>query len=124
MGVAAIMGIVVEYDGNELWSPSLRVGNLFVDQIRSLESIVGEKSGIEFSMADTLEVDGPVFNEFIKRALDMLDTTNNGPLFVMSSGCLQVAIALDARITGQWPAVSAKLERLVTNARTVMDSIG
>ncbi len=75
-------------------------------------------------MADTLEVDGPVFNEFIKRALDMLDTTNNGPLFVMSSGCLQVAIALDARITGQWPAVSAKLERLVTNARTVMDSIG
>jgi hypothetical protein len=117
------MGVIVECGGLEVWAPSGRVGRLFAEQIRALEPVVGQPSGVEFSAADTLEIEAPTFDGFVRVALQTLETTNNGPLFAMAAGCVEVAVALNARITGQWPDVSDRLRPLVTHAQTVLQAI-
>ena len=114
------MGMIVECNGRQLWSPSLRVGRLFVDQIEALERIIDQQSGVGCPLADTVEIDAPTFEAFIQRALQTLDGTTNGPLLAMAAGCLEVAIALNASITGRWPEVNERLRPLVARARTVM----
>jgi hypothetical protein len=117
------MGIVVRCEGQEIWSPSLRVGNLFFDEIKALECALDQKSGIESFLADTLDIDAPVLGAFIESALRTLDMTNNGPLLALFSGCLQVAIALNVRITKRWPVVSDRLRSLIGQAETVMNPL-
>jgi len=123
MGVKIQMGIIVECNGQELWSPSLRVGNLFFAQIQAVEQALDIKSGVNTFIADTLEIDSPTFNLFVNAALHKLETTNNGPLFAMTAGCLEIAIAINAQITGEWPEVSERLKPLILKAKTVMNAI-
>lgn len=117
------MGVIVECTGQEVWAPSGRVGRLFAEQIKALEPVVGQPSGVEASAADTLEIDAPAFDGFVRAALQTLETTNNGPLFAMTAGCVEVAVALNARITGRWPDVSDRLRPLVIHAQTVLRAI-
>jgi hypothetical protein len=117
------MGMIVECNGQELWFPSLRVGNLFFAQIQSLEQALDIKSGVDTFIDDILEIDLQTFNLFVKAALHKLETNNNGPLFAMTAGCLEIAIAINAQITGEWPEVSEKLKPLVLKAKTVMNAI-
>lgn len=117
------MGIIVESNGKEVWSPSLRVGNLFFDQVKAMERVLDQKSGVEWSLDDTLEVDPTAFDTFINNALLTLEATNNAALFAMSRGFLEIAIALNAKLQGEWPQVSAKLLPLVENAKRVISSL-
>jgi hypothetical protein len=116
------MGVIVECRGREVWAPSGRVGRLFAEQIKSLESVVGQPSGVESSAADTLEIDASIFEGFVRAALQTLETTNNGSLFAMAAGTVEVAVALNARITGQWPDVSDRLRPLVIHAQAVLQA--
>jgi hypothetical protein len=117
------MGMIVECNDQEIWSPSLRVGALFLEEIRAVERLVDQKSGVETPLADMLEIDAATFDAFVDRVLQAMEATNNGPLFAMVAGCLKVAIALRARITGRWPEVSPRLQPLVADARTVMHAL-
>jgi len=115
------MSVIVECNGKEIWSPSLRVGNLFFEQIRALENTLELESGVDSPLADTYEIDAVTFDTFIKQNLQILETTNNGSLFTLMTGCLEIAIALNAKITGQWPSVSERLNPLVVRAKTAMN---
>lgn len=117
------MSTIVECNGQELWSPSLRIGNLFFDQIKALEQVLDINSGVDSFIADTLEIEAPTFDAFINAALHTLATTNNSLLFAMTTGCLEVAIAINAQITGQWTEVSERLQYLLLKAKTVMSAI-
>ncbi|ELR97132.1 DUF6086 family protein [Gloeocapsa sp. PCC 73106] len=117
------MSVLIECNGKELWSPSLRVGNLFFDQLKALEKVLGLESGVYASLADTYKIDAVIFNTFVKKILQTLETTNNGPLYVLMAGCLEIAIALNAKITGEWPLVSERLNPLVLKAKTAMNAI-
>ncbi len=117
------MSIIVECNGQEIWSPSLRVGNLFFEQIKALEHFLDISSGVDSVLADTLEIDATTFEIFIHKALQTLETANNGPLFALTSGCLEIAIALNAIITGEWPSVSERLKPLLKSSQTVMNAI-
>jgi hypothetical protein len=114
------MGISVECQGKEIWSPSLRVGNLFFAQIQALEKVIGKKSGVEFFLADCLDIEAKVFDDFIQACLVYLENTNNTALFAMSSGCLEIAIALNMQITGKLPVASPRLSVLLERAAKVM----
>ena len=116
------MGMIVECNGQQLWSPSLQVGRLFADQMKAIERLVDQQSGVDGALADTMEIDAPAFEAFIQRALQTLEGANNGPLLAMAAGCLEVAIALNVKITGRWPDVSERLKPLVTHAQTVMQA--
>ena len=117
------MGMQVYCNNRELWAPSLQVGTLFLSQIRALEPVIGLESGIESPLADMLEIDASTFGTFIQRLLHLLDTTNNGPLFALAAGCTEVALALHADITGQWPVVSDRLKPLLPKAQMVMKAL-
>ena len=117
------MSMVFESNGQEIWSPSLRVGNLFLKQVEALEQLLDMKSGMESFLADTVEIDAALFNSFVIKALETLETTNNPPLFALLEGCIKIAIALNEKITGQVPDVSEKLYSLVVKAKTVMSKI-
>jgi Family of unknown function (DUF6086) len=93
------------------------------NQIRALEPLVGLESGIESPLADLLEIDAVTFRTFMQRLLHVLDTTNNGPLFALAAGCTEVALALHADITGQWPVVSDRLKPLLPKAQMVMKAL-
>jgi hypothetical protein len=114
------MGVWVGYNDRMIWSPSLKTGHLFAAEIKALEQTVGQRSGISTTMSDTLEIDPPAFAAFIQAVLGLLEETNSGPLLAMTAGCLEVAIALNVKITGHWPEVSESLQPLVRRARTVM----
>jgi hypothetical protein len=120
MGVRSDMGIFVECQGKEIWSPSLRVGNLFFEQIKALEKVIEKKSGVESFLADTLDIDAEIFNDFIQSCIVYLEKTNNTALFAMFSGCIEVAIALNFEITGKMPIVSKRLSILLERASKVM----
>ena len=122
MGVTA-MGMIFECDGQEIWSTSLGVGNLFLAQIRAIESLLGTKSGVDSFLADTVEIDASLFNSFIGNAMQTLESTNNAPLFALMAGCLEIAIALNTKITDQLPDTSEKLMPLLTKAKSVMYTI-
>jgi hypothetical protein len=117
------MGVWVGYNDQMIWSPSLKTGQLFSAEIQALEQVVGQRSGITTTMSDTLEIDPPVLTTFIQAALHLLEESNSGPLLAMTAGCLEVAIALNAKITGQWPSVAESLQPLVRRARTVMGAL-
>jgi hypothetical protein len=118
-----MMGMIIESNGKEVWSPSLRVGNLFFDQVRAMERVLDQKSGVDSYLDDTLEIDPITYNAFIESALRTLENTNNAALIVMSMGLLEVAIALNAKIHGEWPHVSVKLLPLVANAKNLIASL-
>jgi hypothetical protein len=117
------MGMQVSCGNRELWAPSLQVGTLFFNQIKTLEPIVGLESGVENPLADMLEIDALAFGTFVQRLLHLLDTTNNGPLFALAAGCTEVVLALQAEIAGQWPVVPDRLEPLLRKAEVVMKAI-
>jgi hypothetical protein len=117
------MGVWVGYHDRMIWSPSLKTGHLFSAEIKALEQTVGQPSGVTTTMSDTLEIDPPAFAAFIQAVLRLLEETDSGPLLAMAAGCLEVAIALNAKITGQWPEVSEPLQPLVGRAQSVMAAL-
>jgi hypothetical protein len=69
---------------------------LFFNQIKALEQVFNINNGVDSFIADTLQVYAPTFDAFIRAALDTLETINNSPLFAMTAGCLELAIAINA----------------------------
>jgi Family of unknown function (DUF6086) len=114
------MGVTISCNGRDVWAPSLKVGYLFFDQVQALEKVVGVKSGIDSFVADEFQIDDAVLGKFILKVLEMLENTNNGALFALSGGCIQICLALLAQISGEWPAVPKKLEPLLLGARSVL----
>jgi hypothetical protein len=98
----------------------LQVGSLFLCETEAIERIVGTKSGVTSPLADEMEIDAKQLETFIQATLRMLAKTNNGPLVALIEGCLAIAIALNAEITGSWPDVPERLRFVVDRARTVM----
>jgi len=116
------MGLIVSSDNRDVWEPSLAVGYLFVDQIHSLERLVGLESGVSPVVSDEVTIDPARFQSFIKGCLRILETSNNGPLVAMTAGPLLIAIALCHAITGKWPPVPEHLRNLVDDADKVIGS--
>lgn len=85
------MGFVVTCNEREVWKPSLVVGNLFFEQIQSLERIVGQTSGIISPYDDELEVNEDEFRSFIQKCSQFSAESNNPQLKALMSGCLEVS---------------------------------
>ncbi len=114
------MGILIERNDEEVWSPSMGAGTLFIDQVAALEKWLGQESGIVGTLPDTFKIDAPKVTTFIRHALQELDKTNDGPLFALASGCNEIMIALNARMTGNWPQAGEQTQPIVERARSVL----
>jgi len=117
---STVMGISVYCGTREVWAPSQAVGILYWEQVQALERAFRVKSGVESPVGDEIQIDAEVFGEFLKTVLGALQETNNGPLLALSAGCIEVSLALNAYITGDWPTVPEGLEFLLAEAKNVM----
>ncbi len=88
------MGYVITCDEKEVWKPSLVVGNLFYEQVQSLEKIVGQPSGIISPYDDELEVSKDEFKSFLLACVKFSSESNNVQLKALMSGCLEVSLYL------------------------------
>ena len=113
------MGFIVTCDEKEVWSPSLTVGNIFYEQISSLEKIIEKESGVTYPFDDELEIDKEKFEIFINESAKFLNQSENAPLIAMLSGCLEVAVYLYFLITDVWLETPTKLNFLSDKARAM-----
>jgi hypothetical protein len=116
------MSISFEWNEQEIWSPSLRVGQLFLKQVILLEQLVDHVSGFDAHVNDVVEINEHDLAVFVDKVLHMLEMTNNGTFLALVSGCFQVILALNARIKGQWPSVPPRLEPLIASAKTILQA--
>lgn len=117
------MGYIVTCENEEVWSPSLTVGNLYFEQINSLEKIVGSSSGVTNPFDDELEIDKQKFESFIKSSLQFLQESNNSALIAMLSGSLEVCLYVYFLITGSWLEVPFELRFLNEKAKSMANTI-
>jgi len=61
---------IFEASGEDVWSPALLVGKLYVDTAHLVEEFCGGPSGLTAMAADYYEVDPVALGEFIGRAID------------------------------------------------------
>ena len=114
------MGIFVECNGLTIWEPSLRVGRLFIAQLRAIESVFAIPSGFSEIEADEVEIDPVQLQKFVAHIINALEQTNNKFLLTMVDGCFKIVIALNAKITGEWFPVSDKLAPIVVDAKALL----
>lgn len=51
------MSLIFEHQGKTAWNPSSRAGNLFLAQVRAIESVLGISSGFSPPLNDEVQVD-------------------------------------------------------------------
>src|SRR5947209_7209931 len=118
------MGVFMTVEGRELWAPSRETAGLFVEQVRSLERLTGLHSGVGPTVSDEVEIDASQFRDFVEASIRWLAATSSGPLFTMSTGCVQVALALYIRLFGAYPPLPTAVEGVMRKAGNVLDVRG
>jgi len=80
--------------GNQtIWSPSKNIGQYFLSNVKELELIVDEPSGLIEVMSDTVDIDVAKLCHFVA-ALSSPSKMKNETLRLLSEGCLIVLFAM------------------------------
>jgi hypothetical protein len=64
------LSYVFEIGSDTVWSPALRVGEIYVGFVRVLEEVTGTSGGIEAISSDMVRIDGLRFRAFVDELLD------------------------------------------------------
>jgi len=67
------MGIIVQFAGQSIWEPSLRVGFCFVAQVRSIEQLLDVRSGVSPIISDEVDINLAEFENFVGQCLEELE---------------------------------------------------
>lgn len=113
------MGFIVTYKDKEIWNPSLTVGNLYLEQIASIEKIIGQRSGVISAFDDEIEVDKEILKNFINACLEFLQNSNNSALIAMFAGCIEVSLYIYYLTTDIWLDIPFDLRFLNEKARAI-----
>ncbi len=113
------MGIIVKFAGRSIWEPTLKAGFCFVAQVRSLEALLDTESGVGLIIADEVDINLAAFENFLTKCIEKLERTNDGEIFALVMGCLQICIALNWKMGGKLSQVSTKLQPLLEEAGVV-----
>lgn len=96
------MGYIVVCEDKEIWNPSLTLGNIFFQQVKSLEEIIGESSGIVNSFDDELDIDKDLFKNFTEKCINYFQKSDNKMLEELLIGCVAICIYLYYLIANTW----------------------
>jgi hypothetical protein len=114
------MGYTVYCKNQSIWNPSLAVGNLFLNSLKSVEKMIGIKSGITSPSADSIEIEAEELSIFVNKLLDYIERTNNTALLTMISGITEIILALNGKINNEFPAITEKNRFLGVQSQSVM----
>jgi Family of unknown function (DUF6086) len=87
-----------EHDGMVVWHPGMLSGQIFLAQVRALESLAGRGCGIsEIIKGDTYGIDAQELREYSMELLDWYFSTSNPVPKSMLSGLLKICAVLAER---------------------------
>lgn len=116
------MGYIVICEDKEIWSPSLTAGRIFYEQVKQLETVIEEESGISNTFDDELEIEKRHFLKFLEKTLDYFETNNNEILATLISGCLEVCLYLYYIIEKVWITIPKRLNQVGIKAKNLANS--
>ncbi|HUB69609.1 MAG TPA: DUF6086 family protein [Acidimicrobiales bacterium] len=83
------MSYLFEVEDRTVWSPALRVGQIYVEYVRSLERVYGLEAGFTQTTEDSVRIDAQVFAGFVTH---LLSTAGEGRHLVLELELRAVAI--------------------------------
>ena len=86
------MGFVFEVSDREFWGPSLNTGRVFLSQLKLIEQILEEKSGVSEYMPDTINVELEQLSSFTRSLLSS-NLMSNKSLRVLCAGVVRHLVA-------------------------------
>src|SRR5687768_933123 len=113
------MGYTVYCKDEDLWSPSLSVGNYFLGSIQLLGNLIKVDSGVTSTLADSVEIDSVKLDIFVSKILEFIEKTNSTALLAMISGVTEILIALNAQINNAIPETTTKNRLLIKRSQKV-----
>ena len=116
------MGDTVYYKNQNIWNPSLAVGNYFLNNLQNLENLIGIKSGMTSPLADFIEIESEQLTIFVKSLLDYIERTNNVPLLAMITGITEIILALNTKVINDIPEVSERNRFLIKKSEELFNS--
>jgi hypothetical protein len=100
------MGVLFEASDVLLWSPSPRLAQLFLCQVRALEEMVGITSGIGDIISDEVSVDPALLQTFVITVAKELQPGSNPTRCTLVAGPFAIASGLLAACNPALPAFS------------------
>jgi hypothetical protein len=100
------MGVLFEASNVLLWSPSPRLAQLFLGQVRVLEEMVGVTSGIGDITSDEVSVNPALLQIFVIEAAKELEAGSNPTRCTLVAGPFAIASGLLAACSPAMPTLS------------------
>ncbi|MFI6997666.1 DUF6086 family protein [Nocardia sp. NPDC050175] len=88
------MSYVFDVDGKTVWSPSLRVGELYVRMLRDVGAVLGAPTGLNALSADMWDIDIDAFEELIKIMYETYFASGHQAFKALIGGVLAPSIVI------------------------------
>jgi hypothetical protein len=74
------VSFIFEIGDDTVWSPSLRIGQIYVGYIRALEEVLDLSAGFQENASDMIRIDGSVLRAFVRQVAEKTQSGKNHPL--------------------------------------------
>ncbi|QBS42928.1 DUF6086 family protein [Nocardia sp. CS682] len=88
------MSYVFDIDGETVWSPSLRVGDLYVRMLEDVGIVLGVPTGLNPVSSDMWDVDIDAFEKLVKLMFETYISTGHQVFKILVEGVLAPSIVL------------------------------
>jgi hypothetical protein len=112
---------VYEIDGETVWSPALRVGQIYEGYIATLSRSLGRPTGFRGNPSDHVMIDPEVFVDFVLR---LLSATNGHPILAQQiDAVMGPSVVMLERSGTTIHATTPQEARLLDRARMAASSM-
>lgn len=88
------MSCIFEVGEDTMWSPALRVGNLYVRFLREIADFLGESPGMTSSDSDTYKIDLDVYQSLVWKMVDLYFSSGSFVMRQLVEGVLGPSVVV------------------------------
>jgi hypothetical protein len=112
------MSLIFDVDGDTVWNPATRVGDLYVRLLTEIADVLGVPTGlIDFTSEDTYEIDVDVYGGLVRKIADLYAASPDPVLRGLLEGVLAPSVVVLDRAGRPLAAQSGKEHELIAKAR-------
>lgn len=99
------MSYIFQIEGETVWNPGLRVGQLYVAVLEAVAGVLEKPSGLGPDLGELYEIEVPELAALVRKMLAWRTVSSHGQLWSLLDGVLPISIAVLERggvsVTGQ-----------------------
>ena len=118
-----MMGCVFDIGDETVWSPSLRVGQLYARLLGTLGEFFDRPVGLQYIATDMFELDLSLFSDFVHFLMESYQATEHPIYRSEIGGVLLVSIVLLERGGASFDARNSLEQDLLNDARALSESM-